>query len=120
MHRCGLDRDDIHAVHHARFDAVGGSFGADVGLGFRPLQRGAHGVAVVFADKQNRKLPQGGKVHGFVELAFGHRAFTEETGRDRAVTPHVIGQRQACRQGKPAAHNGIAAIEIRRGVEEVH
>ena len=55
-----------------------------------------------------------------MKLAFGHGAVAEETGRDDAVAAHVIGERQPDRQRQTAAHDGVAAIEIRGAVEQVH
>ena len=96
--------------------AIAGGLARDVGLGLGALQRHAHRVEIVLAHEQHRQLPQRRQVHAFVELAFVHRAVTEEAGGDRVAAQHLVAQRDADGQRQTAADDGVAAIEpCRRG-----
>jgi hypothetical protein len=118
--RGGLDGDHVHPVDGLGGDVVGGGLGADIGLRFVAPDGRAHGVAVVFADEEHGQVPQLRQVQRLVELAFRHRAVAEETGRDTVLAGHLVGQRKPTGQRQAAAHDGIAAVELRRGIEQVH
>ena len=55
-----------------------------------------------------------------MELALGDRAVAEEARRDRLAPLHLVGQREADRERQAAADDGVAAVEARGDVEEVH
>ena len=53
--------------------------GSATALRQRTLDRGAHCVAVILAQEDDRQLPQRREVHRFVKFALGHRAVAEVT-----------------------------------------
>ncbi len=55
-----------------------------------------------------------------MELALSHRAFAEEARGDARTPRHLVGQRQADRDRQSAAHDRIAAVKARGGVEQMH
>ena len=118
--RGGLHLDRVHPVHLFGRHAIGLRLAVDVGFDLRVLQRHAHRVEIVFADEQQRQLPDAGQVHGFVERAFPDRALAEETGGDRARAQTLVGQRDAGRQRQAASDDRVAAEETPRAIEDVH
>ena len=63
---------------------------------------------------------QCGEVHGFVKRALVHRAFAEETSRQRLASAHLVGQRQPRGQRQAATDDSLPAIETGGAVEQVH
>ena len=55
-----------------------------------------------------------------MELAFGHGAVAEEADSDPVLSQHPITKAKAHGKRQPASDNGIAAIEIGFGVEQMH
>jgi hypothetical protein len=55
-----------------------------------------------------------------VKLAFGDGALAKEAGGDNVFAAHVIGEREADRQRKSPADNGVATVEITLPVEKMH
>ncbi len=74
----------VHARHAVRRGAVGNARDTN-----RVLDRGRLGVAIVFTNEQDRQLPNGGKVHGFVNCADTRCAFPEKRRRDLVRLPHL-------------------------------
>jgi hypothetical protein len=55
-----------------------------------------------------------------VKLAFRHRAVAEEADRDAVLPLHPVAEREPDRERQPAADDGVAAVEVRLRVEEMH
>ena len=84
--------EDVHAVYLAgRVHAVDRGEAEDVGSGEGVLYGGTHAVAVVFAEEDYWKVPEGGQVEGFVELALVDGAIAEEA-EGHAVIAQVLGR----------------------------
>jgi hypothetical protein len=83
------------------------------------LERGAHRVQAVLAEKKHGELPETGQVQRLVELALGHRAVAEEAGRHPAALERV-GEGEAHGDREAAADDRVAAVEAPGDVEEVH
>ena len=91
-----------------------------MGLGGGTLQRGAHGIAVVLDDVDDRQLPQLGHVEGLINLPLIGRALAEEGGADLAIVAIGIGEGQTGADGHLGADDAVAAIERLLGGEHVH
>ena len=72
----------VHAVDLQAGNAEGQAALREIGLGRGARHRGAHGVAVVLDDVDDRQLPQRGHVEALVDLALVGRAVAE-IGRAR-------------------------------------
>jgi hypothetical protein len=55
-----------------------------------------------------------------VEHPLGDRTLAEEHGGDSILFLHAVGEREPDRERQPAADDGVAAVQARRGVEQVH
>ena len=55
-----------------------------------------------------------------MELTFGDRALAEKARGDVVFSAHLIGERKTDGERQPAADNGVAPIEIGRGIEHMH
>ena len=55
-----------------------------------------------------------------MKLAFSDSAVPEEAGRHAVASPHAIGECEPNRQRQTAAHDGVAAMEICRTIEQMH
>ena len=61
-----------------------------------------------------------GQVQRLVERALGHRAVAEEADDDLVAALVLDGEAHAGRERQVAAHDAVAAEEVRRLVEQVH
>ena len=115
-----LDGDHIHAIHLLRLDAVSRGLVVNVGFRLGPRERRSHGIAVVLADEEHRQIPELRKVHGLMELTFRHGPLAKETSGNVGLGAQPVGQCQSHRERQAAAHDGVAAVEIGRGIEKMH
>ncbi len=93
-----FDGEHVHAVHRPGGNLERRSLQTDIGFRFGASQRCAHGIKIIFAAEQHRQLPQRGEIHRFVKLAFSHRSFAKETGRDLLAAGDLVRQREARRR----------------------
>ena len=84
------------------------------------LDRRAHGVEVVLADKEDGELPQRREIEGFVEEPLCGGAVAEEAGGEPLPAAHLVGKRQPDGQRYAPRDDGIAAVKARRRVEDMH
>ena len=110
----------VHPVHVAAGDAVGAAALVEVLHRRGAVERGAHAVAVVLDDVDDRQLPERGDVQGLVEGALVDGAVAEEAEH------HLLGLAQADRVAHARRHRQVAAhdavpAEVAGGdVVEVH
>ena len=107
--RCGLiDGHNVVAVDDLAGDAVHlGAAGGHVLLAAGQLDGGVGGEEVVFADIDDRELPQTHGVHRLVVGALVRRAVAEEADDHVRLLLHLEGQRSARRDGQVAADDGV-------------
>ena len=74
------------------------------------------GDGVVLDDKQDRQLPDGGKVHAFVKQAFAKGAITDDAGHDAVLAAEFPGHRQSDSDG---SHAGLDAIAVKVTIGEM-
>ena len=86
----------------------------------RVLDGSTHAIAVVFADEQHRQLPQLGQIERFVKLPFGHGAVTKEHDRHPFLAAHLVGQGHAHGHRQMPGDDGVATVEARVLVKEMH
>ena len=107
---------DLVAVH-----AVGGGHLVqgvphDEGL----LGGRTHPVEVVLAEEDDGEVPDGGQVHGLVELALVDGAVAKEAQDDLIIAAILDGEGDAGGDAQLAADDGVAAHEIQFVAEQVH
>ena len=100
---------------------VGGGALVDLRHGETRGDGGAHAVAVVLADVDDRQLPLRRHVERLVEGALVRRGVAEEAHRD-AVFVAVLRRRRPCpaASGNLPADDAVAAVEVVLDVEDVH
>ena len=110
---CAAHSQDVHAIHHFTGDTVGAGAGGDIRQLARLDPGDRHGIQVVFADKNDREVPQAGHVQRFVEVARIRGAFAEET-QDHPLGPHnLLGERRAdCHRNIAADDAGSAQVAV--------
>src|SRR5262245_980598 len=85
-----------------------------------PFNRCPHAIAIILADEDHRKLPQGREIEGFVCLTARDRPFTEEAGGHKVQRLILSRKSKACGKGNMASNNGIAAHKSALGIHQVH
>jgi hypothetical protein len=111
----------VHAVHLHRLDAVGtGRFQQARVQRQAALRRGPHGIAVVLAHEDDRELPQGGQVEGFMRMATGQCALSKEAQHDGVTFLVLDREGQAGRQGQVPTNNRVSAHEVPLSIHQVH
>ncbi len=53
-------------------------------------------------------------------FALGHRAFSEEAGRDAVAPGELLGEREAHGYRQATGHDRVATVEPVLGIEQVH
>ena len=115
-----LDRQHVHAVHLHAGDAEALAAAKELGLRRGPLDRGAHGVLVVFDDVDHRQLPQRGHVEGLVDLALVGGAVAEIGQRDVAALAVFEREADAGAERNLGGDDAVAAVEVPLRREHVH
>ncbi len=86
----------------------------------RALDRGAHGIAIVFDDEDDGKLPQLGHIEAFVDLPLVGRAVAEIGVGDVSIVAIAIGEGKAGAERHLRADDAVAAVEMFLFREHVH
>ena len=84
------------------------------------LGGGAHAVEVVFAEEYDGEFPDGGEVHGLVELALVDGAVAEEAEHYLIVAAVLDGEGDAGGDAQLTADDGVAAHEVELRAEQMH
>ena len=116
-----VDADGVVAVAGRRGNAQGGDHLINLAAaGLAGAQGRINRVEVVFADEQDRELPERGEVGGFVEDALLHGAVAQKHDADlvRLVQRDRKAEADPDRDG--AADDGRAALEADGLVDQVH
>ena len=116
----GLDRAHVHAVDLLAGNAERDAALREIGLRRGALDRGAHGVAVVLDDVDDRQLPELGHVEALVDLALVGRAVAEIGQRDVVVAAVLVGEGEAGAERDLRADDAVAAVEVLLVGEHVH
>ena len=74
----------------------------------------------MFTEEDDGEFPDGGEVHGFVELAFVDGPVTEEAQDHLVIAAVLNGKGDAGRYAELSTDNGVAAHEVQLGAEQVH
>ncbi len=115
----GRRRHDVVAVDRDVGDAVARGPTLERGPVLRRNGREL-GVAVVLTEEDDRQLPDGGEVHGFVERALGGRAVAEERHGDAAVGAELGRGRRADRDRHPRRDDPVGTEDPEPRVGDVH
>ena len=113
-------RENIHAINEFCRNFVSARFLRNVLNGHRPLERGAHPVAIVFADVDAGDLPQLGHVQRFMEGALVNGGFAKEAERDLIRSLVFTREGQAGSERNLAANNRVSAEKIDLHIKQVH
>src|SRR3984893_5881131 len=113
-------RQHVHAVDALAGDAEGFAMAIELGGGRGALDRGPHAVAVVLDDIDDGELPEGGHVHGLVDLALVGAAVTKIGQRDVLVAVVLVHEGEARADRHLGADDAVAAVEILLAAEHVH
>jgi len=92
----------------------------DVGHRRDALERRAHAVPVVLAEKNHRQLPDRRHIQRLVERPDVHRSFAEKADAHFVAAQVLAGERETGSEGYVAADDAVAAHEAFLGIEEVH
>src|SRR5579871_1029136 len=102
----GIHPNHILAVDHLSMDAKG--FGARAQIASGGFGNGGiFGVEIVFADVDDRQLPERGHIHRLVQHTLAQRAIAKEADRHLIAAAHLAGKRRAGCQRAAASHDGI-------------
>ena len=115
-----VDGEQVHAVDAFAGDAVGDGAVGDGGGAVALLDRHRHAVLVVFADKDDGQLPDGGHVEAFVEIALVGGAVAKEAHDDAAVGEEMVGEAGADGERNAAGDDAVGAEAAEGEVGHVH
>ena len=112
--------EDVLPVALAARHVVGGAPLEDVVNGRRPLERGAHAVAIILDDEHAGQLPERGHVQRFVKRAGVHDGLAHEAHNHLIATAILDRETDTGRERYVSAHDAVPTKEVRVGVEHVH
>src|SRR6185436_7477654 len=112
---------NIHPIHSLSLNPVGpGRFRNVLIKRDGSFNRCSHSKAIVLADEDHRKFPQGCQIECFVGLTAGDRPFTEETDGHK-VEVLVLGRKcQTCGKRNMASNDSVTTHETARGIHQMH
>ena len=115
-----LHREHVHAVDGNAGDTERLAAAEKLGGRRSPLQRRAHGIAVVLDNVDDRQLPQAGHVEGLVDLALVGGAVAEVAEVEAAVAAVLVGEGEPGAERHRSADDAVSAVEFLLDGEHVH
>ena len=115
-----MHRQHIHAIRLRRRNVGHPGFLIHVGHGRGFVDRYAHAILVVLAQKDHRQFPQRGQVQALVELAVVGAAVAEEDHYHPVFFGALRGQCQPYGDRQVPGDDGITAPEVLADVGKVH
>src|SRR5882762_3849533 len=113
-------RQHVHPVDALARNAERLAVAIELGSGRSALDRGAHAVAVVLDDVDHGELPEGGHVHGLVDLPLVGAAVAEIGQRDVLGVVVLVHEGETGADRHLGADDAVAAVEILLAAEHVH
>src|SRR5690606_25230592 len=114
------DETHVHAVHLLARDVEGAAALREIGGGGGAGHRGAHGIAVVLDDVDDRQVPELGHVEALIDLALVGGAVAEIGEADGVLAAILGGEGEAGAGRDLGADDAVAAVEAVLVTEHVH